>query len=158
MSVTTDALSRSPSGDAAERATALAGYLALGIAFGIVLTKSEAVSWFRIQEMFRFQGFHMYGLLFSAVSVAAASLGVIERLGLRDVSSRPIRVPDKRLGTGRPYALGGLIFGLGWGLAGACPGPIFALIGAGVPSMAIVLLAALAGTWAYAHVCDRLPR
>ncbi len=121
----------------------------LGALFGIVLVKSEAVSWFRIQEMFRFESFHMYGILGSAVAVAAAGVAFARRRG--------IAVPRKEFGTGRRYWIGGTIFGLGWGLVGTCPGPMFALLGTGMGVMAVAILSAFLGTWVYGHVRDRLP-
>ncbi len=136
---------------------ALTMYLVLGALFGIVLTKSEVISWFRIQEMFRFQSFHMYGIIGTAVLVAAIGLQVIERLGLRAMNGEPIVVPPKTMGRGTRYWLGGTLFGLGWALVGACPGPLFALVGNGVGVMAVALLSALAGTWAYGALRPRLP-
>lgn len=124
-------------------------YLLLGLYFGVVLIKSEVVSWFRIQEMFRFQSFHMYGVIGTALAVAALSLQLLKRRG--------ITVPDKELGKGTRYWLGGTIFGLGWGLAGACPGPIFALLGNGYGIAAVLLASAVLGTWAYAWLRPRLP-
>ena len=124
-------------------------YVLLGAAFGIVLVKSEAASWYRIQEMFRFQSFHMYGILGSAVAVAAAGVALLKRRGLA--------MPRKELGTGRRYWMGGTVFGLGWGLLGTCPGPIFALLGTGMGVMAVAFASALLGTWVYGHVRDRLP-
>lgn len=135
----------------------LAVYLALGIAFGFVLTRSEVVSWFRIQEMFHFQAFRMYGIIGSAVATAALGLAVVKRSGLRSASGEAIAVPAKDLGTGIRYAAGGTIFGLGWALTGACPGPLFALVGAGVPVMVVGIAAALAGTWVYGWLKPRLP-
>lgn len=132
-------------------------YLALGILFGIVLTKSEVISWFRIQEMFRFQAFHMYGIIGSAVVTAALSLQLIKRLGLKSLSGTPIVIPPKEMGTGTRYWLGGTIFGLGWALVGACPGPLFALIGNGVGVAVAVLMSAVAGTWVYGAIRPRLP-
>lgn len=132
-------------------------YLALGILFGIVLTKSEVISWFRIQEMFRFQAFHMYGIIGSAVVTAALSLQLIKRLGLKSLSGAPIVIPPKEMGSGTRYWLGGTIFGLGWALVGACPGPLFALIGNGVGVAAAVLVSAVAGTWVYGAIRPRLP-
>jgi uncharacterized protein len=131
-------------------------YLVLGIAFGILLIKSEVVSWFRIQEMFRFQGIHMYGILGSAVMVAALSLALIRRLDLRTAHGLPMVLTPKQPGSYR-YALGGAVFGLGWAFTGACPGPIFALVGYGVGPFVIVLIAALAGTWTYGKFRHRLP-
>ena len=127
--------------------TRLSVYFALGVLFGIVLTKSEVISWFRIQEMFRFQAFHMYGIIGSAVVVAAVSLQLIKRLGARSLDGQVIVVPPKAMGRGTRYWLGGSLFGLGWALVGACPGPLFALIGSGVGVMAVTLVSALLGTW-----------
>lgn len=132
-------------------------YLLLGIAFGFILTKSEVISWFRIQEMFRFQGFHMYGIFASALAVAIPLLAYLKRSEGRSVTGEPMVVPDKELGAGRRYVLGGLTFGVGWAFTGACPGPLFALIGSGVGLMAVALLSALAGTWVYGWLRPRLP-
>lgn len=132
--------------------------MALGLAFGFVLVKSEAVSWYRIQEMFRFQSFHMYGILGSAVLVAMISLLLIRRFEARTVDGDPIVVPDKETGRWNTrYWAGGFVFGLGWGVLGACPGPIYALIGSGATVMLVALLSALAGTWTYAALRGRLP-
>jgi hypothetical protein len=125
-------------------------YVLLGALFGVVLVKSEVASWFRIQEMFRFQSFHMYGIIGSAVAVAAVGVKLVKRY-------RGIAMPEKELGTGRRYWIGGTIFGLGWGLVGACPGPMFALLGKGMGVMAVAIVAAFAGTWVYGHLRDRLP-
>jgi uncharacterized protein len=139
----------------------LLGYLALGIYLGVLFIQGEVVSWFRIQEMFRFQAFHMYGVIGSAVAVGVVSLALIRRFDLRSVSGEPIRVPPKLWGDGRipgaRYWIGGTFFGLGWGLLGACPGPIFALLGSGVTVMVVGLGAALVGTWTYAALRDYLP-
>jgi uncharacterized membrane protein YedE/YeeE len=133
-------------------------YLLLGVAFGIILTKSELVSWFRIQEMFRFQSFHMYGTMGSAVLVAALSLQIIRRRGIRAAGGVVINVPPKEKTPGlKRYWMGGIAFGLGWALLGACPGPIFALIGSGLSVMIVALAAALLGTWAYAWLKPVLP-
>lgn len=139
------------------RARGLAMYLALGILFGIVLTKSEVISWFRIHEMFRFQAFHMYGIIGSAVVTAGLSLQLIRRLGLKSISGDPIVLPPKVMGSGTRYWAGGVIFGLGWALVGACPGPLFALIGNGIGVAAAVLASAVAGTWVYGALRPRLP-
>ncbi|MGB7760244.1 MAG: DUF6691 family protein [Bryobacteraceae bacterium] len=136
---------------------ALPIYLLLGICFGIALTKSEVLSWFRIQEMFRFQSPRMYEIIGSAVAVAAASVELIKRLGLKTVSGEPIAIPPKSLGRGVRYAVGGTIFGLGWALTGACPGPLFALVGNGVTVMIAAIASALAGTWLYGLLRPRLP-
>ena len=132
-------------------------YLALGVVFGILLIKSDVVSWFRIHEMFRFQAFHMYGIIGSAVLTAGLSLQLIKRLGLRSFGGEDIVMPAKSLGRGTRYWLGGTLFGLGWGIVGACPGPLFALIGGGVTVMLVALLGAIAGTWVYGVMRPRLP-
>ena len=136
---------------------ALIVYLLLGIVFGVVLIKSEVVSWFRIQEMFRFQGIHMHGVMGAAVTTAALSLQAIRRFGLRTFAGDPIVLPPKAMGTGTRYWLGGSIFGLGWALVGACPGPLFALLGSGASITLAVLASALLGTWAYGTLRPRLP-
>ena len=133
-------------------------YLLLGVYLGVVFLKTEAVSWFRIQEMFRFHAFHMYGIIGGAVAVGALGVFLIKRTGARTVTGRPIVFPtpeDTR--PGPQHWIGGTIFGLGWGLLGACPGPIYALIGAGVWVMVVGLLAAMAGAWAYGFLRPRLP-
>lgn len=132
-------------------------YLALGVIFGVVLTKSEVISWYRIEEMFRFQAFHMYGIIGSAVLTAGVSLQLIKRLGLRSRGGEDIGMPAKSLGRGTRYWLGGTLFGLGWGIVGACPGPLFALVGGGVTVMLVPLLGAIAGTWMYGVMRPRLP-
>jgi uncharacterized membrane protein YedE/YeeE len=136
---------------------ALIPYVLLGAAFGGILVEAEVVSWFRIQEMFRFDAFHMYGVIATAVATAALSLLAIRRLGLRDAEGAPLRLPPKQRGRGIRYVVGGTIFGLGWALTGACPGPLAALVGAGVPVMIVVIAAALAGTWTYGYLRPRLP-
>jgi uncharacterized membrane protein YedE/YeeE len=132
-------------------------YLLLGICFGITLTQSEVLSWFRIQEMFRFQSPRMYQIIASAIVVAAASLAFIKRLGVKTISGEPIAIPPKSLGFGVRYAVGGTIFGLGWALVGACPGPLFALVGNGLTVMIVAIGSALAGTWLYGLLRPRLP-
>jgi uncharacterized membrane protein YedE/YeeE len=132
-------------------------YFVLGIAFGIVLTRSEVLSWFRIQEMFRFQSFRMYGIIGSAIVTAALSVALLKKLGLKSATGEAISTPRKELGSGVRYATGGTIFGLGWALTGACPGPLFALIGNGVLVMIAAVLSALAGTWFYGLIRPRLP-
>ncbi|MGH7544335.1 MAG: DUF6691 family protein [Gemmatimonadota bacterium] len=131
-------------------------YLVFGVLFGIVLVESEAVSWFRIQEMFRFQSFHMYGILGSGVVTASALIGLMRRLGVRTRDGGEMRIEPR---TWRPYAnaLGGLSFGLGWGLIGACPGPFYALLGSGITVMVVALASALAGAWTYGQLKPRLP-
>jgi uncharacterized membrane protein YedE/YeeE len=135
----------------------LAVYLLLGIAFGIVLSRSEVLSWFRIQEMFRFQSFRMYGIIGSAIATAAASIALIKVAGLKSMEGDPIEIPIKPLGRVVSYAAGGTIFGLGWALTGACPGPLFALIGDGLSVMIVAVLSALVGTATYSWLRPRLP-
>jgi len=132
-------------------------YLLLGILFGITLTKSEVLSWFRIQEMFRFQSPRMYEIIASAVVVATASVALIKKLSLKTISGEPITIAPKKLGLGVRYAVGGTIFGLGWALTGACPGPLFALAGNGVTVMIAAIGSALGGTWLYGWLRPRLP-
>ena len=132
-------------------------YFLLGIAFGVLLTKSEVVSWFRIQEMFRFQSFHMYGVIGSAVAVAATSVALIRRLKVRALTGEAIAIAPKAFGTGRRYWIGGTVFGLGWALTGACPGPLVALIGSGATVFVMAVLAAVAGTWLYGFLRPHLP-
>jgi uncharacterized membrane protein YedE/YeeE len=131
-------------------------FILVGFIFGIVLTKSEAVSWYRIYEMFQFQSFHMYGIIMVAVLTGIIGIQIIKKYNLKDSSGTPIRIADKVPGTFR-YLVGGVIFGLGWALAGSCPGPIFILIGAGFTSVILVLLGALIGTFLYGVVKDKLP-
>ena len=142
---------------ARRRVAGLALYALLGVLFGVVLTAAEILSWFRIQEMFRFQSFHMYGIIGSAVVVAALGLRLVRRKGARAVTGAEIRVPPKELGRGIRYVAGGLIFGVGWALTGACPGPLLALVGNGVGVMVVTIVAAVAGVWTYGHLRPRLP-
>jgi len=132
-------------------------YFLLGGAFGIVIVEAEVISWFRIQEMFRFDAFHMYGIMGAAVITAAISLLTIRRLGLRGPDGKPLGLAPKTLGTGVRYLAGGTMFGLGWALTGACPGPLVALVGAGIPVMLVAILSALGGTWTYGKLRPRLP-
>lgn len=134
-------------------------YLLIGLFFGVVLIKSEVVSWYRIQEMFRFQSFFMYGVLGSAIATALVSIRLLRAGGTRALDGTPIELAPKAWGAGAKvrYIAGGSLFGLGWGLVGTCPGPIYALIGHGTYAAVVVLLAALAGTWTYAAVKARLP-
>lgn len=127
----------------------------LGTLFGIVLTKSEVISWFRIQEMFRFQAFHMYGVIGSAIVVGLVSIQLIKRNHLKTINGEKITLADKKYNHGT--WIGGTIFGLGWALTGACPGPLFAQLGSGVGSAAVLILAALAGTWTYSALREKLP-
>jgi len=133
----------------------IAIYLALGTLFGITIVKGEMVSWLRIQEMFRFDGFHMYGVLGSAVLVTAIGIRALSRRKALD--GTPIEVPLKDFSSSVRYWAGGLIFGLGWALGGACPGPMFALVGAGLTVYLAVIASALLGAWVYAAVRRRLP-
>lgn len=135
----------------------LLGYLLVGIFFGIVLTKSEVISWFRIQEMFRFQAFHMYGILGSAVVVGAGSIALIRAFGLRTLTGESIEIPPKKMGGGYRYWIGGLLFGVGWALTGACPGPLFALVGNGITVYLLAIVSALVGTWVYGRLRPSLP-
>lgn len=137
-------------------ATGLLAYLLAGLYFGVVLVKSEAASWYRIQEMFRFESFHMFGLIGSAVLTGMVTTALLRRSGARSRDGQTITVTPKDKGW-RRYVLGGLTFGLGWGLAGVCPGPIFTLLGAGIYPMLIVLAFALLGTYLYGVLKDRLP-
>jgi uncharacterized membrane protein YedE/YeeE len=130
-------------------------YLVLGTLFGIILTKSEVVSWFRIQEMFRFQSFHMYGVIGSAILVGVISIQLIKRNRFKSLNGELITLADKKFNHGT--WIGGFLFGLGWALTGACPGPLFAQLGSGVGSAAVLILAALAGTWTYSALRERLP-
>ena len=137
--------------------TPLLIYFVLGIAFGVTLMKSEVVSWFRIQEMFRFQAFHMYGVMASALAVATTKLALIRWLGITTLDGAPIAIESKELGHGYRYAIGGGIFGIGWALTGACPGPLFALLGGGISVFTVTIVAALVGTWTYGCLRFRLP-
>jgi uncharacterized membrane protein YedE/YeeE len=132
-------------------------YVLLGAFFGIVLVKSEVVSWFRIQEMFRFQSFHMYGIIGSAVAVGALSVALIRRLRLTTIYGEPVVIEPKEWERGYSQLFGGILFGLGWALTGACPGPLYALVGSGVTVMVVAWLSAVAGAWAYGHLRPRLP-
>lgn len=132
-------------------------YLALGTAFGFVITKAEVISWFRIQEMFRFQGFHMFGVFATALPTAIVTVQALKRLRVRAFGGEPIALAPKVMGTGARYVLGGLTFGVGWALTGACPGPLFALFGGGATVILAAILAALAGTWTYGRFRHLLP-
>lgn len=131
-------------------------FLLVGVFFGIVLVKSEAVSWYRIFEMFQFQSFHMYGIIGSAVVTGVILVLLSKKLHFKTTEGNLLRVPKKDSGITR-YLLGGSIFGLGWALAGACPGPMYILVGTGVFSMFIVIAAALLGTFCYGLLKDKLP-
>ncbi|AJR03546.1 DUF6691 family protein [Siansivirga zeaxanthinifaciens] len=131
-------------------------FLLIGMFFGIVLVKSEAVSWYRIYEMFRFQSFHMYGIIGTAIVSGIILLQLSKRNIIKGANGSPIVVPLKENGFKR-YIFGGIIFGFGWALIGACPGPLYILLGTGVYSMAIVIIAAIFGTFIYGIIKDKLP-
>jgi uncharacterized membrane protein YedE/YeeE len=130
-------------------------YLFTGMLFGIILVKSEVISWFRIQEMFRLESFHMYGVIGSAVVTGILGVLLIRKLGIRTLSGEAIVIPKKPFTKGNIY--GGLIFGLGWAVTGACPGPLFAQVGSGFTVVIVTLLSAVAGTWVYGKVREKLP-
>lgn len=130
-------------------------YLLAGLLFGIILVKSEVISWFRIQEMFRLQSFHMYGVIGSAVLVGMISIGLIKKFKIKTIYGEPIEFANKKFNKGNIY--GGLIFGFGWAITGACPGPLFAQIGTGATVIVVTLASAIAGTWIYGYLRERLP-
>lgn len=130
-------------------------YTIVGLVFGIVFVKAEVISWFRIQEMFRLQSFHMYGVIGTAVVVGMISVALIKKLNIKTIYGEPITFQPKTFNKGQ--IIGGITFGLGWALTGACPGPLFAQIGTGAFVVAVVILSAIAGTWTYGYFRDRLP-
>jgi len=130
-------------------------YGVAGLLFGILLVKSQVISWFRIQEMFRLDSFHMYGVIGSAVTVGMLSIWLIKRFNIKTISGETVSIADKVFDKGQIY--GGVVFGIGWAITGACPGPLFAQIGAGYLAVSITLLSAIAGTWVYGLVRARLP-
>ena len=130
-------------------------YVVAGITFGIILVKAEVISWFRIQEMFRLESFQMYGVIGSAVITGIISIQVIRKFKIKTIHGEPIHIPAKKFNKGQ--VIGGLLFGFGWAMTGACPGPLYALIGSGVTVIAISLLSAIAGTWVYGLLRDKLP-
>ena len=130
-------------------------YLLTGILFGIVLVKSEVISWFRIQEMFHLQSFHMYGIIGSAIFVGMISVLVIRHFKIKTISGETVFIPTRKFHWGNVY--GGLTFGFGWALTGACPGPLFAQVGSGFYVVAVGLLSAIAGTWFYGLIREKLP-
>lgn len=130
-------------------------YLAVGLVFGIVFVKGEIVSWFRIQEMFRLESFHMYGVIGTAVIIGIISVQMIKRFKIKTIYGEPIELHDKPFNKG--IIFGGLLFGLGWGITGACPGPLFAQIGYGYTPVIVTFLSAVAGTWVYGLLRDKLP-
>jgi len=130
-------------------------YLAVGILFGIVFVKAEVISWFRIQEMFRLQSFHMYGIIGSAVAVGMVSVWLIKKFNVKTIYGETIEFHPKKFNKGQIY--GGLLFGFGWAITGACPGPLFAQIGTGATVISITLLSAVFGTWVYGLIREKLP-
>lgn len=130
-------------------------YLIVGIAFGIVFVKAEIISWFRIQEMFQLQSFFMYGVIGTAVVVGMLSVFLIKKFKIKTLSGETIHFDDKKFNKGQIY--GGFIFGIGWAITGACPGPLFAQIGSGFAAVSITLLSAVFGTWVYGYLREKLP-
>lgn len=130
-------------------------YLFVGMVFGIIFIKAEIVSWFRIQEMFRFQSFYMFGLIGTAVVVGFLSVLIIKKLKLKTIDKQPITIEKKESNKGQIF--GGLLFGMGWALTGACPGSIYAQFGAGFLVVGVVYLSAVLGTWCYGYFKDKLP-
>lgn len=138
-----------------ESIISLIKYTIVGIVFGIVFVKAEIISWFRIQEMFRLESFHMYGVIGTAVTVGIISVAIIKKFSIKTIGGENIVIVQKKFSKGQ--ILGGLLFGLGWAMTGACPGPLFAQIGAGVGSIVVVIISALAGTWTYGLLKEKLP-
>ncbi len=130
-------------------------YLIVGVLFGIIFVKAEIISWFRIQEMFRLDSFHMYGVIGSAIVVGMISIQLIKRLDIKTLTGEAVVLQDKSFNKGQIY--GGLIFGLGWAITGACPGPLFAQIGSGFLAVIVTLLSAIIGTWTYGYFREKLP-
>lgn len=129
--------------------------LLIGIVFGITLLKADAVSWFRMQEMFRFQGFQMFGIFMTAIPTAALSIFLLKKFKIKTLDGEPIEIAKKKFNRG--YVYGSLLFGIGWGLTGACPGPIYVQIGSGLTIAVVTLISALAGTWVYSYLKPKLP-
>ena len=132
-----------------------AKFLIMGVLFGIILVKSEVISWYRIQEMFRLQSFHMFGVIGSAVVTGIISIWLIKKFNIKTISGEKIELPVKKFNKGQIY--GGLIFGFGWAITGACPGPLFAQIGSGFSVIIVTLLSAITGTWVYGLLREKLP-
>ena len=132
-------------------------YPILGTLFGFILLRSEVISWYRIQEMFLFDSFHMYGVIGSAVVVGMISIQIIKRLNMRDIDGNPIQIPPKDPSQVKRYLIGGSLFGLGWSLIGACPAPMFTLLGSGLTVFIIPILSAIVGTYVYGMLRTRLP-
>ncbi|QCK15265.1 DUF6691 family protein [Mangrovivirga cuniculi] len=142
--------------ETSDRFIGLIKYLIVGVLFGIVFVKAEIISWFRIQEMFRFQSFFMYGVIGSAIIVGIISIQLIKRLDIKTLKGEKIKIADKEFRKGQIF--GGFIFGLGWAITGACPGPLFAQIGSGFTVVIVTLLSAILGTWVYGKFSDKLPK
>ena len=130
-------------------------FLIAGVLFGILLIKGEVISWFRIQEMFRLQSFHMFGIIGSAIVVGMISIQLIKKFKIRTVNNEAIKIIPKTYHNGFIY--GGIIFGIGWAITGACPGPLFAQVGSGATVVVVTLISAIAGTWMYGYLKPRLP-
>jgi uncharacterized protein len=130
-------------------------YAAVGLLFGVIFIKAEIISWFRIQEMFRFQSFHMYGIIGSAVVVGMISVFLIRKFNIKTIYGEEVEIHPKQFNKGNVY--GGLMFGVGWAITGACPGPLFAQIGSGSTVVIVTLLSAIAGTWTYGKIREKLP-
>ena len=130
-------------------------FLIAGMLFGILLIKGEVISWFRIQEMFRLQSFHMFGIIGSAIVVGMISIQLIKKFKIRTVNNEAIKIIPKTYHNGFIY--GGIIFGIGWAITGACPGPLFAQVGSGATVVVVTLISAIAGTWMYGYLKPRLP-
>ena len=138
-----------------ETAVANFKYVLVGIFFGVVFVKSEVVSWFRIQEMFRLSSFHMYGVIGTAVVVATISTLIIKKFKIKTLQGEEVVFSERPLNKGN--VIGGLMFGFGWALTGACPGPIYGLIGSGFPVFIVALASAILGTYTYGILKDKLP-
>jgi len=130
-------------------------YLVVGVLFGIIFVKAEIISRFRILEMFRLESFHMYGVIGSAVFVGMVSVWLIKKFDIKTMYGEKVEFHPKAFNKGNIY--GGLIFGLGWAITGACPGPLFAQIGSGATVIIVTLLSAIAGTWVYGYLREKLP-
>jgi len=130
-------------------------FLLIGTLFGITLIKAEAVSWFRMQEMFRFQGFQMFGIFMTAIPTAALLVFLLRKFKVKTLDGELIQIVKKKFNFG--YVYGAMLFGIGWGLTGACPGPIYVQLGSGVTVAIITLISALAGTWVYSYLKPKLP-
>ena len=130
-------------------------FLLIGTVFGIALMKSDAVSWFRMQEMFRFQGFQLFGIFISGIATSAIGIFIIKKFNIKTIDGEPIKIEKKEFDWG--YVYGSLLFGVGWGLTGDCPGTIYVQIGSGLSIAIVTLVSALAGTWVYSYLKPKLP-